>query len=286
MNWISAGLLVFTSSVFLYLLIRKAQLVGMRNEVNNLSQYLIPAVLYFLIAVVSGSSFYIPTLTIAIVIFIAAGLSYLGNVFILEGIKIAPNPGYSLIIGKSYVVFTTLAALVLFNSTLSPKNALAIALIVIFSGIISVGKKKVEQAATDTSWFIYSLAAFFCWGIFALMLKYLLDQGISLFVVLFYLFAIVSLIILLEIKIKKVIVVRNRIYWALFLFIGLFGASFDAFVAWGYKLAPNPGYINAVNASSISAVTLFSIILFKDEFSIRKIIGVGGVTLGLVLLFL
>lgn len=52
------------------------------------------------------------------------------------------------------------------------------------------------------------------------------------------------------------------------------------------KLAPNIGYVNAINASSISAVTLFSALLFKDEFSIKKFVGVIGVTAGLILLIL
>jgi uncharacterized membrane protein len=54
----------------------------------------------------------------------------------------------------------------------------------------------------------------------------------------------------------------------------------------GLDLAPNIGYVNAINASSISAVTVFSAILFKDDFSLKKFIGVLGVTAGLLLLIL
>ena len=50
------------------------------------------------------------------------------------------------------------------------------------------------------------------------------------------------------------------------------------------KLAPNVGYVNATNAASIAAVTIFSIILFRDEFSWRKLAGVAGVVAGLILL--
>ena len=286
MNWVTASLLVFSSSVFLYVLIRKAQVIGMRNEVNNLSQYLIPSLIYFLIVLVSGLSLRIPSTTLVILMLVAAVVSYLGNVFILEGIRLAPNPGYSLVIGKSYVVFTTLAALLLFHSSLSSKNALAIILIVLFSALISIGKKNTNKTFSGRGWLFYSLAAFFCWGVFALMLKYLIDRGISPFVILFYIFSIVSFIIFSEIYLKKIKFVRSKDYWLIFILIGLFGASFDAFVALGYKLAPNPGYINAVNAASISAVTLLSVYLFKDEFSVRKSVGVLGVTVGLILLFL
>ena len=40
------------------------------------------------------------------------------------------------------------------------------------------------------------------------------------------------------------------------------------------------------NAASISLLTLMSAILFKDELSVKKMIGIAGVTLGLFALFI
>ena len=70
-----------------------------------------------------------------------------------------------------------------------------------------------------------------------------------------------------------------------FLLIGILSTSFDIFNFKAVKIAPNVGYVNATNAASIGAVTIFAILLFKDEFSIRKLVGVLGVIGGLVLLF-
>ena len=54
----------------------------------------------------------------------------------------------------------------------------------------------------------------------------------------------------------------------------------------GFNLAPNVGFVNAANAASISLLTLMSTFFFKDELTIKKMIGILGVTAGLLLLFL
>jgi uncharacterized membrane protein len=48
--------------------------------------------------------------------------------------------------------------------------------------------------------------------------------------------------------------------------------------------APNVGYVNAINAASISAVTIGAILLFKDEFSLKKFVGVIGISIGLLIM--
>jgi uncharacterized membrane protein len=71
-----------------------------------------------------------------------------------------------------------------------------------------------------------------------------------------------------------------------FVLIGIFSSVFNYFNFYSISIAPNVGYVNAINASSISLVTIFSILLFKDEFSWRKLYGVFGVTADLLLLLL
>ncbi|MCA9369421.1 hypothetical protein KC721_03915, partial [Candidatus Woesebacteria bacterium] len=70
------------------------------------------------------------------------------------------------------------------------------------------------------------------------------------------------------------------------LWIGVFGASFNYFMQVGFDLAPNVGFVNAANAASISLLTLLSAVLFKDELTLKKMVGIIGVTVGLVILFL
>jgi drug/metabolite transporter (DMT)-like permease len=52
------------------------------------------------------------------------------------------------------------------------------------------------------------------------------------------------------------------------------------------NIAPNIGYVNAANAGSIAALTVVSAIVFKDKLTLRKMIGVVGIFIGLVLIFI
>jgi drug/metabolite transporter (DMT)-like permease len=211
--------------------------------------------------------------------------SYLGNYFSQESILLAPNPGYSLIISKSYVIFTTVAAVFLFNSEITLKNILSIILILVFSSLI-VLPSKIKRYLHNKKWVMYSVGAFFCWGFLALMLKHLINKGIEIPVLLSIICLIVSSLIYLEIRKKKISTKLNKEKWFYLILIGVFSTLFNYYMNIGYKYSPNPGYINAINASSITFVTLLSIILFKDEFSYKKIIGVIGTTIGLILLFI
>src|SRR3989344_8443390 len=253
MNWVIASLILFFSSVALYLFVRKSQLLEVPNTLNNLAMFAVPCLIYLAVNIFQGNSLSISVRFFFLILLSAFFFSYLGNIFSLVSIKEAPNPGYSLIISKSYVTFTTLAAIPLFGSELTFDNALAIILIVIFSALIMISKEN-KKKVEGKKWLLYSFGAYFAWGFLALMSKYLLDQGINVMVYLFYLTLFVSVMILSEIKLKKVkINLKPNLLKILFL-IGLFSMSFNLFMQVGYKVAPNPGYINAVNASSISLV--------------------------------
>ena len=98
---------------------------------------------------------------------------------------------------------------------------------------------------------------------------------------------IVVVLIFGEIKIKKVDIFkvsRSQVF-TLFM-IGICSASFNYFMQVAFNIAPNVGYVNAVNAASISLLTLSSAILYKDELSLKKLMGILGVTFGLFVLFL
>lgn len=285
MNWIIASLILFFSSVALYLFVRKSQLLEVPTAFNNLAMFALPSMIYLAVNLFQGNSLALSSIRFLLILFSAFFFSYLGGIFSLVSMKEAPNPGYSLIISKSYVTFTTIAAIPLFGSAITLKNAVAIIFILIFSALIMItksGKKKVE----GKKWLLYSFGAYFAWGFLALMSKYLLDQGINVMVYIFYLTLFVSLMILTEIKTKKVKLTFNPGIIKTLILIGIFSMSFNLFIQIGYIYAPNPGYINAVNASSISLVTLASAYFFKDELTLRKIIGVFGVTGGLILLFI
>lgn len=286
MNWVIASLLMFLSSVALYLFVRRSNQLKTPQQLNNLSMFLIPLVVYVFLAINSKVNLYVSIFHFVIIIIQSVFFSYLGNVFSLRGIEYAPNPGYSLIISKSYVVFTAIASIFLFDSPLTFKSIVAIGMIMLFSAVIMIDKSK-DKRESDNRWLPYTIGAFFCAGLLALSTKYLLNLGVPILTRLIYSMLIVTILILSEIRIKKVnLLETSRTQFTNLLMIGLSGAIFMYFMQVGFNLAPNVGYINAVNSGSISLLTLMSTLIFKDELNLIKIFGIIGVTIGLMLLFL
>ncbi len=285
MNWIISSLIMFTSSVILYLFVRRSSLDKHSSQYNNLAMFLPPLLIYFPLGLAAGQNFNLNLIQFVSIVFISIFLSYAGNIFSLKSIEFAPNPGYSLVISKSYVVFTTAVSVLFLNAELSFRKAAAIFIIVIFSYFIMLSHKPLEKRV-NMVWIPLAIGAFFCWGLLSLFSKHLFNDGVSVVVFLTYMNLIVSYCIVVEMFRKKLsyeIIRKNP--WD-FIFIGIFSTAFNLFLFQAVKDAPNIGYVNAINASSISAITLMAILIFKDEFSKRKLLGIAGVTFGLLLLIL
>lgn len=284
MSWIVASVIMFISSVVMYLLVRKSSLSGVSNQINNLAMFSIPLVVYFIIGNFTGANFLLTPFQILVIFVTALFFCFLGNVLSLRGIEYAPNPGYSLVLSKSYVVFTTLVAVVILNSQISVLKTIAILAIVGFSALIMVGKptkKKVNKL-----WLPFSIGAFFCWGMLSLVSKYILSQQVNIFSYLCYLYLFVTVFIVIDAARNSTNIKNIKelpwVFWA----IGIVSSVFNVCMFYAVGTAPNLGYVNAINVSSISLVTIFASLLFKDELNLKKIIGVFGVIIGCVLLLL
>lgn len=160
MNWIIASLLMFVSSVALYLCVRKSNSLKTPQQLNNLAMFLIPVFVYLALTISTPTSFTLTPLEYLLILIQGIFFSYLGNVFSLKGIEYSPNPGYSLIISKSYVVFTAIASIFIFSAPLTLKSVIAILLIVLFSALIMIDKGK-NRAISNTAWLPYTMGAFF-----------------------------------------------------------------------------------------------------------------------------
>lgn len=274
---------MYASSVALYLFVRKSSKLGNPSQFNNLAMFLVPLIVLIAVDIITGQNLKLSVRDLAIITTAAVLFSYLGNVFSLISIEYAPNPGYSLVISKSYVLFTTLVAVVLFHAEITARKAIAITIIVAFSGLIMLSQKAFNKTKNNL-WVPLAIGAFFCWGLLSLTSKYLFNHGVSVYVFLTYAYIVVSVCIVLEMIKRKIdfgIIKKDPIN---FLLIGLFSTGFNFFLFEAIRTSPNVGYVNAINASSISAVTVLAIILFKDEFSKSKLLGILGVTIGLLLL--
>lgn len=274
---------MFAFSNLLYLAIRKAQKENISLYIYSVTMFLIPAISYFLLAIVTKTSLLVNLPQFALIIGTAFLWSYLGNFFSQKGILFAPNPGYSLVIQKSYVVLTTIAAIFLFGSSISISKVIGILIIVAFVAVISISGKT-HQA--ELKWVVFSLLAHLCFAFGSLMSKQFLNMGLQPYTYLFYITSFVSVVNLIEARRKKIVFNLKRNQWLLILIIGLASVGFNTFMQFGYKLAPNPGYVVAINTASIMSLTVFSALIFKDELNKQKVIGVIGVLGGLLILAL
>ncbi len=285
MNWIIASFIMFLASACLYLTVRKSSLQKYPTQFNNLAMFSVPFIIYLIIGLSRGISYSISLSNFIIIALASFVFTYLGNTASLKSIEISPNAGYSLVISKSYVVLTAIVSLLFLGGELTLIKSVAICLIIIFSGLVIIDPKKTKKV-TSNLWLYYAFFAFFAWGFLSLTIKYLSLHGVNTLVMLTYSYVCVTLFILIEalkLKLDKSILISG---WKYFISIGVFSALFNYFNFLAVGIAPNVGYVNAINASSISLVTVLSFLLFKDEISVRKLIGVFGVTGGLLLLLI
>jgi drug/metabolite transporter (DMT)-like permease len=276
--------MMFAASIVTYLLVRKSSLLKIPNSLVNLAMFGIPFVIYVVMAIIENPPLVITWWHVLILLVVAIVFSYLGNKASLRAIDLAPNPGYSLVLSKSYVLFTMLVAVVFMGAEMTLQKAIATVLIVGFSIPIMVTRSG-EKKTKHRTWVLLSLAAFFAWGFLSLSSKWLFTHGIPTMTFLVYLYLIVTLCIVIidRVRISQVKHVSRRGQWTL-LGVGVASALFNIGQFEAINLAPNVGYVNAINAASIAAVTIFAVILFRDNLTWSKGIGVLGVTMGLVLL--
>ena len=70
-----------------------------------------------------------------------------------------------------------------------------------------------------------------------------------------------------------------------FIGAGIPASVFNFCLIQGYLVSPNPGYISAVNVASISLLTVLYKVFFKDTLTLKKMLGVIGILIGLIILF-
>lgn len=285
MNWVFSSLLMVFGSVSLYLTVRKSAILKLPSQFSNLAMFFVPLSIYLVLGNLNHISYTVTLPNLVLIIISAFFFAYFANVTSLRSIELAPNPGYSLVISKSYVVFTTLISVLFLGGELSPKKLFAILLIIIFSTLIVIDPTKTKSVQSN-KWLAYTMYSFFGWGFLSLAIKYLSVQGMPTLAILTYLYIFVSLFIIIEKFYKKVKFSLDKTSLFYFLAMGIFSAIFNYFNFYAISITPNVGYVNAINASSISVVTVFSALLFKDDLTHRKMLGVIGVTVGLLLLIL
>jgi drug/metabolite transporter (DMT)-like permease len=283
---------MYAFSVVTYLALRVLQKKGVPSSVNNFYMWAFSAFTFIAIAVFQRRNIELQIEYILFLLATAFFLSYLGQIFSLEGIRKATNPGYSLMIQKSYAIYTAVASVFLFNSELTLKNVFAIIIVIMFLVLIIKSDKTESKNKESNGWIRDSFISFFAFGTNALAAKWLLDQGVDPFVrgyyVLIFLWLLFSFDLFRKVRINKTLLkyVKNKSYYFWFILMGITTGLFNLTMQYAYEYTPNVGYVNIINTASIGAITVLSAILFREKLGMNKLIGVLGVTAGIILLII
>lgn len=286
MDWVLACISLIVWSSIMYLSIRNIDKSFIPIEVKNITMFFAPVLPLLIYNIINWIETIIEIKYLIILFFSAIFLAWIASIASLISMKTAPNPGYPLMLSKSYVIYTLIFSYFFLWSELSLKKTIVILFVVFFSFLIIYNKNKTHKTK-DKKWLLYALYSFLWWWNLAIVLTYLIQQWIASTTINLYLHLFVSIFIIWEIIIKKVRftpknnnqIINLIIIWCAYIL-------FQQSMIYWYSVSPNPGYINAANTASIWIITILSWIIFKDDLSKRNLIWVVWIIISLVLLFI
>lgn len=284
MDWVIGSLVSLALFASTSILIKYNWRAGVPAPVINFATYAVAIFVFFFsvpkaeLNVFARADFWLVLL---------AGLCvYFGNAASVRGLNLAPNPGYSQAINKSYVALTLIAAILFFGGELSWRKIAGIALI-LAGQLLITGKNPHAKKPHDSRWIRLSFAALFCYAGWSVAVKYAhAFLGVNQTAFLFWAVAVAMLFFAAEIYRGKISLIKYKKQFGSLFLIGLASGFANVFMWDAFVRAPNMGYVNAIQTAGVAIVSLLAVKLFGDEFTLKKSLGIAGVIFGLLLIVL
>ena len=132
MKWLIYALLAMVFFSVMVLIFKKLTIKGVQPSLMLFLLFICAALFYGLhVLVFSVKDRAAITPSVMTLIFLAALLSYAGNLFQIKSIEASPNPGFTIGIVSLQAVFIAIGSVLLFNSSFSSIKILGIVLAVI-----------------------------------------------------------------------------------------------------------------------------------------------------------
>lgn len=275
---------MFISSIVFYLSVKKLQLLGVDKRIYTVANYVVPTVIFFVLALVYKMPLVYPLVLLLALILLRATLNYVGTIAGYKSMEGAPNAGYSLMIQKSYAVYTLFAAVLLYGSEVSWYKFVLSGFILVCAMVVAyVRGKKINRI--NYGWVMQAMIAMVCFGTMSLSGKYFAQAGIGAIPQLFWI--CLATLFITGADIVRVRTKKHAMDWNVWALLGVLGASVSSF--YFFKLtaeiaAPNLGYVGTINAASNAVYTVLVALMFGDHLSWKKFLAVGGMTVGIALL--
>lgn len=284
MSWVLASILMFFSSIVFYLTVKKLQIIGIDKRTISFVNNIFAAGMFGLIALRDNQSLLMSVYALGMIIVLRVLFNYLGAMAGYESMSLAPNAGYSLVIQKSYAVYTLFATVILFGSEISLYRFFIAGLVLALAGYIGFSKGK-NVVETNSKWAIYALVAMFSYGTIALSGKYIFNLGVAPAPMLFWSSIFTALLAILDMRRLSIKLEKQGSSTILYMIIlGLSVTGFNYFKLLAELAAPNLGYVSAINAASNAVYAVLVAIIFKDSLSKSKFIAILAMTVGLIML--
>lgn len=136
------------------------------------------------------------------------------------------------------------------------------------------------------NWFVYALIGTIGFSFMTLLIRYITTKELSPALTMTYLFTIAAVVLWLYSGATEKITMPSK--WILISLIAasVLSAGGNILMTTSIKIAPNPGYTQAVIATNIILVTALSIVLFSLKVQPIAIIGVILIFAGVIVLSL
>lgn len=283
MSWILASLLMFAFSISFYLAVKKLQTLNVDKRIITLANYVIPTIIFFFISVSQGQRIIFSLFFILSIMVLRVLFNYVGTIAGYKSMEEAPNAGYSLVIQKSYAIYTLFAAALIYGSEISMRRFLLCGFILFCASLVAFSKT--TKTIKSYRWVLYAVLTMFCFGSISLSSKYFAAQGIQPAPQLFWSCLLTLLITIgdsARVKLNLIRITREVGIYMVILGLSVSGLYFFKLTA--ELAAPNLGYVAAINAASNAVYTVLVAKLFGDSLSPKKLLAVIGMTIGLILL--
>jgi len=136
MEWFLLAIVALVGFTGLFLLIRKITDLGVRSDVLLLYYFGLAALILLIYTVFMKTNLGI-TKYAFLLLLVTAILGVVANIFLVQSIKISPNPGYALAVSGVHILLVAFASIFIFKSEFTLMKGIGTVLAVL--GIILLG---------------------------------------------------------------------------------------------------------------------------------------------------
>jgi uncharacterized membrane protein len=158
--------------------------------------------------------------------------------------------------------------------------------IVILASQLLILGREAKKGAMQKHWARYSFISFFAYAALSIAVKYGTIFGANQIVFLFW--AILGSLPLFaaETFFRRIPILKFKERFGWLFLMGIASGLGNLFFWNAFAAAPNMGYVNAIGIANVAVVCLLAVKLFGDELNAKKMLGIAGVTAGLLMIVL